>query len=210
MVFPPLYAIVDAQTAADHGWDVPALAEVFLAGGARLLQLRGGDPPSGTLQRWTDEVVAAAARYRNTTVIVNDRADVARIAGAAGVHVGQDDLPVEAVRRQLGPDAIVGLSTHTPPQLDAAWGQAMTYVAVGPVYGTATKATGCDAVGVALVRAAAAREPPRPVVAIGGVTLERAPEVIAAGASSVAVIGDLLKGGDPAKRVQAYVEALAK
>jgi len=209
MLLPALYAIVDAQTAAEHNWEVPTLAEAFLAGGARLLQIRGGVAPSGTLQRWTDAVVSKAARY-DATVIVNNRADVARIAGAAGVHLGQGDLTVEAVRRQLGPDAIIGLSTHSPTELDTAWGQAVTYVAVGPVYGTVTKTTKYDAVGTALVQLAAAREPSRPVVAIGGVTLDRAPEVIAAGAASVAVIGDLLTGGDPAKRVRDYVEALAK
>lgn len=140
---------------------------------------------------------------------MNDRADLARMSGAAGVHVGQDDLAPRDARAQLGPSAIVGFSTHTISQIESAAREPVTYIAVGPVFGTVTKATGYDAVGLDLVRTAAAIAPGVPIVAIGGITLERAPEVIAAGASAVAVIGDLLVGGDPAGRVAAYCGALA-
>ena len=116
-------------------------------------------------------------------IIVNDRADVARLAGAAGVHVGQGDLAPAAVRRLLGPDAVIGFSTHTTAQLDAAVEQPIDYVAVGPIFGTASKDTGYDAVGLKLVEEAARRARPRglPVVAIGGITLDRAADVIRAG-----------------------------
>ncbi len=145
-------------------------------------------------------------------MIVNDRADIARLSGASGVHVGQDDLPPSAVRRLLGDRAIVGLSTHTPAQIAAAIAEPVDYVAIGPVYGTRTKDTGYDAVGLEMVRAAADAAGPRglPVVAIGGITLERAPAVIAAGAASVAVITDLLIDGDPARRARAFVDRLAR
>lgn len=207
MKIPPLYAIVDARTAASRAWGVPELAAACLAGGARWLQVRGAGATTGTLQRWCDEIVRLAARS-GAAVIVNDRVDVARMSGADGVHLGQHDLPAAVARRQLGPDAIVGLSTHTAAERDDAWSQPLTYVAVGPVFATSTKQTGHAPVGLEAVRAAAVRRPARPVVAIGGITLERAPAVVAAGAAAVAVIGDLLVGGDPAARVRAYVEAL--
>ena len=107
----------------------------------------------------------------------------------------------------LGPGAIVGLSTHTTEQLDRALREPIDYVAIGPVFGTGTKATGYEPIGVESVRTAAARCAARniPLVAIGGITRDRAGEVLAAGARSVAVIADLLTGGDPAARVRAFL-----
>lgn len=137
---------------------------------------------------------------------MNDRADIARLAAADGVHLGQDDLAPAAARVILGPSATIGLSTHTVSQLDAAATEPVDYIAIGPVFGTATKDTGYDAVGLEMVRRAATYG--RPVVAIGGITLDTAASVIAAGARSVAVIGDLLTSGDPTARVRAYVERL--
>lgn len=108
----------------------------------------------------------------------------------------------------LGPNAIIGYSTHTVAQIDAALLEPVTYIAVGPVFGTRTKDTGYHAVGLALVGEASRRAGAVPVVAIGGITLETARQVIAAGAASVAIISDLLTGGDPAARVRAYLEGL--
>jgi thiamine-phosphate pyrophosphorylase len=142
-------------------------------------------------------------------IIVNDRADLARLSGAAGVHVGQDDLPPRAARDLLGAGAIVGYSTHTVVQIEAAAEEPVTYIAIGPVFGTKTKDTGYEAVGLEAVRAAVERSGGRPVVAIGGITLDRAAAVIQAGASAVAVIGDLIASGEtPRDRVAAYVRAL--
>ena len=207
MKLPALYAIADQLTAERCGWTVAALARAFLDGGARLLQLRATAAGSGQLLAWCDDVVAAA-RPLGARVIVNDRADVARLAGAGGVHVGQTDLHAAAVRRQLPPGAAVGISTHSPAEVDRSAHEPVSYVAVGPVYGTATKRAGRDPVGLELVRYAA-RAQSRPVVAIGGITLERAPDVLAAGASAVAVVSDLLRGGDPVRRAGAYAELLA-
>jgi thiamine-phosphate pyrophosphorylase len=150
------------------------------------------------------------AHSAGARVVINDRADVARVSGADGVHVGQDDLPVDAVRAVAGPDAVIGLSTHTVDQLDAAVLQPVTYVAIGPVFSTATKSTGYDALGIAGVEAAAARIAGHhvPLVAIGGITLERTADVLRAGAAVVAVIGDLLVTGNPTSRVRAYLERL--
>jgi len=206
LTLPPLYAIVDEDVAARAGLDPVGLAERFLRGGARLLQLRAKRAPSGRLLEWA-RAIAARAREAGAAFVVNDRADVARMAGC-GVHVGQDDLPPAAVRRLAGPDVLVGLSTHTLAQIEAGLREPVSYLAVGPVYGTATKETGYAAVGLDLVREAARRAGTLPVVAIGGITLERAPEVIAAGAAAVAVISDLVAGGDPEARARAFVAAL--
>ena len=207
MRLPGLYAVLDADVAAAHGWTVPDLARAVLSGGARLLQVRAKRASSSALLTLCEAVVRAA-EPAGALVIVNDRADVARFCGAAGVHVGQDDLPPEAVRRVLGDDALVGWSTHTPEQVEAARDLPIAYLAVGPVFATGTKDTGYLPVGLDLVREAAARSSGRPMVAIGGITLEAAPRVAAAGAASLAVIGDLFTGGDPAARVRAYLDAL--
>ena len=207
MSLPRLYAIVDHHTATRHGWGVCDLARAYLAGGARLLQIRAPDVPSGEFLAWCDDVVKDASDV-GAAVIVNDRADIAAVAGGAGLHLGQSDLPVVQARRMVPAGTMIGLSTHTRTQLDASTTVALDYVAVGPVYPTGTKDTGYAAVGLDLVRYAARLRPARPIVAIGGITLERAPSVISAGAASVAVISDLLTGTDPIRRVADYVRVL--
>lgn len=207
MNLPPLYAIVDQRTAERSGWTVAALASAFLAGGARLIQLRAPACGGRQLLAWCDELVAAA-RPLGARVIVNDRADIALLAGAGGVHVGQTDLGAASARRLLPPGAAVGISTHSAAEVDRSAREPVSYVAVGPVYRTATKRSNCAPVGLELVRYAA-RVQQRPVVAIGGITLERAPAVLAAGASAVAVVSDLLVGGDPARRAGDYAARLA-
>ena len=204
---PTLHAILDVDVAGAAGWSLPELARAFLDGGAPILQIRAKHLPSGSFLALCDQVVSLAEPY-GTAVIVNDRADLARMAGAAGVHVGQDDLPPAAARACVGTGAIVGYSTHTIAQVEAAMAEPVDYVAVGPVFGTRTKATGYEAIGLQMVSAAAACAAGRPIVAIGGVTLETAPAVIAAGARAVAVISDLLTGGDPSARVAAYLQAI--
>ena len=186
------------------------LAAACLDGGATFLQLRAKHAASGWLLE-TAVAIAAIGAHTAAELVVNDRADVARLAGAAGVHVGQDDLSPRDARRLVGPQRIVGFSTHTIAQLDAAVREPVDYVAIGPVFGTASKATGYDAVGIAMVEEAAARAHAHglQVVAIGGITLERAADVIHAGADSVAVISDLLSTGDPRARVREYLARLA-
>jgi thiamine-phosphate pyrophosphorylase len=124
------------------------------------------------------------------------------------VHVGQDDLSPAAARAQLGPDAVVGYSTHSVAQARAGLAMPITYMAVGPVFGTRTKDTGYEAVGLELVRAVGALAGGRPVVAIGGITLDNVASAIEAGATAVAVISDLLATADPASRTRAYVQCL--
>lgn len=206
MTFPVLYPIVDTGVCAAHGIEPLDMAGRCLRGGARVLQLR---VKSGGSAAFLD----LARRMRELTdrfgarLIVNDRADIAVMAGASGVHVGQDDLPVAAVRDILrDPGALVGVSTHTPEQVEAAARDEPDYLAVGPIFDTATKDTGYAARGLEFARHAAATG--IPVVAIGGVTIDNAASAIAAGASSVAVISDLFAGGDPEARVRAYLTRL--
>jgi len=206
-----LNAIVDADTAARAGWPLVDLAKAYLTGGATFLQLRAKHMASGEL---LDRAAAIEelARTAAAILIVNDRPDIARLADADGVHVGQDDLAPSQVRSLIGADAVVGLSTHTVEQIDRALEQPVNYVAIGPVFGSVTKSTGYDRVGLVMVGEAAKRAHARgvPLVAIGGITLMTAPSVIDAGAASVAVIGDLLATGDPEKRTREFLARLAE
>jgi thiamine-phosphate pyrophosphorylase len=206
----PLYPIVDVEVAERAGWRPIDLAAAFLAGGATFLQLRAKTLAGATFLEMAF-AIATVAHEAGARLIVNDRADIAKLAGADGVHIGQDDLSPAAVRRVLGDRAVVGLSTHTPVQIAAAVREPVSYLAIGPVFGTATKVTGYDAIGLGAVAtaAAAARGAGLPLVAIGGITLETAPSVLEAGATSVAVIGDLLATGDPEARTRAYLERLS-
>jgi thiamine-phosphate pyrophosphorylase len=204
-----LYAIVDADVATSAGWRVPDLADAYLQAGVRMLQVRAKQASARDVLAWTEAIARLAGE---AWVIVNDRVDIALVAGTRHVHLGQDDLPVDDARTLLGSQAVIGLSTHTQAQLDEACREPLDYIAVGPVFGTQTKATGYEAVGLAGVRQAhaAAHAVGLPVVAIGGITLDTASDVIAAGASAVAVITDLLHGASPGARARAYVERLSR
>lgn len=193
--------------AARSGWTPLDLARAYLAGGARLLQLRAKTLESGAFLDLATAVDEEARRV-NAHVVINDRADIARLAGSAGVHVGQDDLLPADVRAVVGHDAIVGYSTHSVKQVESALAMPISYFAVGPVFSTRTKDTGYGRVGLTLVGEAATRAKGRmPVVAIGGITLDTAASVIDAGAASVAVITDLLTG-NPEARVRQFLSVL--
>ena len=203
---PTLYPIIDADLCAMRGLDPLAVAQACLDGGARLLQVRrkGSAGGTGALLTLASAVVEAARAY-DAMVIVNDRADVAVLSSADGVHVGQQDLPAAVVATLVGPGRMIGVSTHTPEQVDEALAGPAHYVAVGPVFSTSTKDTGYTARGLDLVTRASGRG--KPVVAIGGITLATAPAILAAGAASVAVISDLLEGNQITARVRAYLTA---
>jgi thiamine-phosphate pyrophosphorylase len=200
---PRLYAIVDPL---DTGRSPVELAEAFLRGGARLLQLRLKPP-------WTTrDMLAAAARIRvlaraaDALFVVNDRPDVARAVGADGVHLGQDDLPVAAARSVLGPGYLIGVSTHDLAQVQAAIDDQVDYIAVGPVYATTTKGDPLPGRGLELVRRARATVA-CPLVAIGGITPDRAAAVCAAGADTIAMIAALVRAPDVAA---ATADAIAR
>lgn len=190
---PRLYPILDIDLLAARGLDPLDVCDVWLEGGIRLIQLRAKAMASGPLLVLA-EALLTRTRATGANLLVNDRADIAAMCGADGVHVGQDDLSPAEVRRLLGPNAVVGLSTHTDAQVADAVTQPVSYVAIGPVFGTRTKQTGYDAVGLDQVQraAAVAHGAGLPLVAIGGITLERASSVLAAGADSLAVISDMV------------------
>ena len=202
---PFLYPIVDVDALAGRS---PGAAVTALArGGARLLQLRAKGVADRRLLDLAREAVRAA-RAAGVALLLNDRPDVARLVGAHGVHVGQDDLPPRACRALLGSDAIVGLSTHTLEQLAAAAGEPVDYLAVGPVFPTGSKAAPDPVVGLDLVRRARALTA-RSLVAIGGITPTNAREVVAAGADGLAVISGVLSASDltaAARRFGAVLE----
>jgi thiamine-phosphate pyrophosphorylase len=208
-VLGPLHAIVDVDVAARAGWAPLDLARAYLDGGARLIQIRAKDLASGAYLALCDGLVQAAAPY-HASIIVNDRADLAALANAAGVHVGQEDLAPAEARRLVGLAAIVGFSTHTVAQIEAAVREPISYLAIGPIFGTNTKHTGYTAVGLGLVSTAVRLAGDIPVVAIGGITLDTAPALWRVGAAAVAVISDLVNSGDPGARVASYNRAYAR
>ena len=146
-----LQAIVDHDAARAAGWEPVALASALLAGGVRFIQVRAKSLPSDELLQLCDAVVDLARPF-GAAVVVNDRADIALMSRATGVHVGQHDLPVTAARELLGPGAIIGYSTHTIEQVGQAVTLPASYIAVGPVFSTASKETGYSPVGLELVR----------------------------------------------------------
>jgi len=139
-------------------------------------------------------------------VIINDRADIAVLAAAAGVHVGQDDLPVESARSICGPQALVGVSTHNLGQFRAAIATSADYLAIGPIFPTTTKQNPDPVIGLDFIRRAR-QLTAKPLVAIGGITAERAADVYAAGADSIAVAADLASAPDLASRIASYLRA---
>ena len=206
----PLYAIVDVDVCLAAGLTPEIVAAAYLRAGVSHVQIRAKHLASGAFLELVNAVVPAA-RGAGATLLVNDRVDVARSAGV-GVHLGQEDLPVAAARRLLGPAAVIGRSTHTAAELAAALAEPVTYVAYGPVFATRTKVNPDPVVGLDGIRAAAAAAAAAglPLVAIGGITLATARAVTGAGATAVAVIGDLLaEAADPEVRARQFLSALA-
>lgn len=189
----PLYAIVDAGACKAVGLAPLDVAGAYLRAGVTMLQLRAKALGGADMLALADALTRMAA-VSGARVVVNDRVDVARSA-SAGVHLGQQDLPPAVARRILGAEALIGLSTHTSAELAAAVREDVSYVAVGPVFATSTKVDPDPVVGLDGVRQAAraARAAGLPLVAIGGISLSTARQVLEAGADSVAVISDLLR-----------------
>ncbi|MFN6964407.1 MAG: thiamine phosphate synthase [Pyrinomonadaceae bacterium] len=188
---PRIYPITDRRLS---GLSHVEQARQLIGAGARLIQLRDKhSTPAEFLAECRS--VAALARESGTTVIVNDRADIALMAGAAGLHIGQDDLPPAAARELLGPGAVIGCSTHNVEQAIAAAAMPVDYIAIGPIFATATKEDPDPVVGLeGLARVRASIGPEIALVAIGGIDRTNVAEVIAAGADSAAVIGRLYSG----------------
>lgn len=204
-----LYAIVDVEACARAGRLPIDVARAFLSGGARWIQLRAKSMGSAAFLDLA-RLVLQETELAGGTLIINDRADIAALCGAPGLHIGQEDLAPDDARAVIGTQTILGLSTHTPAQWERAVNEPISYLAIGPVFGTGTKHTGYQAIGLDTVRRAAdaAARQGLPTVAIGGITVDNAASVLAAGAASVAVISDLLNG-DPERRCRAFLGMLA-
>lgn len=198
-MFPALYAILDPSLTPEPIGFARKLAEA----GVQLIQLRDKRGSSRKIHEQARELMALQGL--GVRIIINDRPDIAAIAGAAGVHVGQDDIPVEDARKICQPPLWVGVSTHNLNQLREAAATSADYIAIGPVFPTETKENPDPVVGLQLLRAA--RQLTRkPLVAIGGITVESSAEVFAAGADSVAIIRDLaLVNDNPRERVREYL-----
>ena len=203
LVLPRLYVILDAALLKQSE---KVCAENLAAAGVRLLQFRDKRASPRELLR-KSRGLAELLCPQGVTFFVNDRADVANLAGASGVHVGQEDLAVGQARVVIGEAKLVGVSTHNREQFARAAKTTADYIAVGPIFATQTKENPDPVVGLELLRQAR-RLTDKPIVAIGGITLERAAEVIAAGADSVSVISDILQAPEPAARAAQYLELL--
>ena len=188
ITLPRLYGILDFSCFSDID-ALTACADELVRGGLTLLQYRN---KSGNAKAMLEHANALRQRFAaRAKLIMNDRADLCLAAQFDGVHVGQDDLSPESVRRIIGPDRCLGVSTHNPEQLAAADATSADYLAIGPVFATSSKQKPDPVVGVDGVRRARALTS-KPLVAIGGITRANARSVIDAGADSVAVISDLL------------------
>lgn len=203
LAMPRLYVILDY---AMLGPSTVKMAQQLTAAGVRLLQYRNKTGAAREVLA-EGERLAAVARDAQAWFFVNDRPDVAWLAGADGVHVGQEDLSAEQARTVIGQERWVGVSTHNDEQFKKALETSADYIAVGPVFPTATKENPDPVVGLEFIRRVR-RLTEKPIVAIGGITLEHAAEVIAAGADSVAVISDILCAADPAERAGQYLRRL--
>ncbi len=201
---PRLYAIIDPS---QSGGRAPfEIAAALLAAGVRLIQLRDKHAFSGELYE-SAKRLAEAVRHAGGTFIVNDRADIVPAADADGVHLGQQDLPVESARALLGAGRMIGASTHNLEQVREADCSTADYLAFGPIFPTASKENPDPVVGLEGLREAR-KITRKPLVAIGGITLENARAVLAAGADSVALIRGLVGAPDLRQSAEAFLKVL--
>jgi thiamine-phosphate pyrophosphorylase len=202
-LLPRIYPITDtAVSGLSHTEQVKRLID----GGATLIQLR--DKHAAPRDFLHDAKAAlAVARSNNVRIIINDRVDLAMVLGADGVHLGQTDLPVDAARELLGPEAIIGFSTHNVAQAELAATLPVDYVAYGPIFDTITKRDHEPVVGLNRLREVRASLKKTPLVAIGGITEENFKAAVEAGADSVAIISTLLK--EPSRISEKLVRMLA-
>jgi thiamine-phosphate pyrophosphorylase len=208
-----LYLCTDARR--ERG-DLAAFADAALAGGVDIIQLRDKGSPGeqrfGPLEARDElaalDILADAARRHGALLAVNDRADIARAAGADVLHLGQRDLPPPVAREIVGPDVVIGRSTHDRNQVADALAEDVDYFCVGPCWSTPTK-PGRPAAGLPLVRAAAEVAGAKPWFAIGGIDYGRLPEVLAAGAHRVVVVRAITAADDPRAAAEQFSSVLA-
>jgi thiamine-phosphate pyrophosphorylase len=199
-----LYLCTDARRSKG---DLPQFLDAVLGAGVDIVQLREKSLEAGE-ELALLEVFADACRRHGRLLAVNNRADVALAAGADVLHLGQDDLPVPVARRILGPGPLIGRSSHSPAQADAAAAEPdVDYFCAGPVWATPTK-PGRPATGLGLLAHVARTKPTRPWFAIGGITLDLLDDVLAAGASRVVVVRAITEADDPSVAARAFTRRL--
>ena len=202
IMLPRLYAVVDASCFSSDG-ELAAFARELAAGGVTLLQYRN---KSGHARQMLEQALQLKTHLGDSVkLIMNDRADLCLAAGFDGVHVGQEDLSPEGARQVIGPNLMLGVSTHNPAQVGAAERTTAGYIAIGPVFATASKKNFDPVTGLGGVRQARLLTR-KPLVAIGGITRANCGSVIEAGADAVAVISDLLP--DPRKSAEEFLRIL--
>ena len=198
----PLYPITHCPNS--QGWNHVDFSRCLIRCGIRFFQVRDKTLPDGRLYRQL-LAIRRLCQEAGACFLVNDRVDLALAVKADGVHLGQDDLPPSAARQLLGADAVIGLSTHNWEQFRRGMKEPVDYLALGPLFPTATKEDAAPAVGLDLLRRAA-RRTDIPLVAIGGISVERARGVWDSGARSAAVISDVAGAGSPARQVRDYLD----
>ncbi|MGH9696591.1 MAG: thiamine phosphate synthase [Bryobacteraceae bacterium] len=207
MKLPPLYPILDTATFESRGFDVLESARTLIAAGVRILQYR--HKREFTQGRYDEAAqIAEECRLAGAKFVINDRADFASLL-SAGLHIGQEDLPAEAARQVLGPERLLGFSTHNESQLRTGAQSPADYLALGPMYATVSKEKPDPIVGVAEL-ARLRKLTSKPLVAIGGITIENAGDVLAAGADSVAAIAGLLPDSPDLKALSERVRQWLK
>jgi len=205
LVFPGLYAIMDASLIKTSEM---AFAEMLAECGVELVQIRNKKASSRDLHQISARLSTFFKR-QGVRLIVNDRPDLALLADAGGVHVGQNDVDVEVAREVCGSDRWVGISTHSLEQVRRANATSADYIAIGPIFPTSTKEDLEPVLGVECIRAAR-RLTSKPLVAIGGMTLDRVPEVFQAGADCIALARGLICVTDPRRRTQEFVQVTSE
>jgi thiamine-phosphate pyrophosphorylase len=203
MRLPRVYPILDTESLDARAIALETAAAAFLDGGAGILQIRHKRHWSRAFFA-SARTVARLCREAGATLVVNDRADFALLLGA-GLHVGQDDLPPRDARQLMGNDALIGFSSHNVAQLCAAGGEPVDYVALGPVFATASKLNPDPVTGIEEIRRCRSLVE-KPLVAIGGITQKNALDVLRAGADSVAVIAGLLPASATAHSLRERME----
>lgn len=204
-MFSALYSILDFNAGFQENLSI---AKSLVDAGVQLIQLRAKFVASREFfelsRALSNQLKPLGARF-----IVNDRPDIAAMVDAGGVHVGQEDLPVEEARRICGPSRWVGVSTHNQEQFREAIQTSADYIAVGPIFPTSTKANPDPVVGLELLRALRPLTK-KPIVAIGGITIESAESVYRAGADSLAVARDIIAASNPGERAREYLTIAAR
>ncbi|GAB4297965.1 MAG: thiamine phosphate synthase [Myxococcota bacterium] len=193
-----LYGILD--TASLYGVTPIEVIDAFIEAGVTIVQIRHKGDSKSFYQ--IVETALKAAEDSITKITINDRPDIALITQAAGVHLGQDDLPPSVARKILGDDAVIGISTHTIEQLRTAAKEPVDYISFGPIFESFTKKGGNKPLGLEMLTLAKQLCLSKPIVAIGGITLKNISQAISAGADSAAIISDIYNAEDPVARIK--------